>query len=110
MDFLFDCCIWISQHLRPWLAEISGALVVSGFVLAADSLLKFLKRAMGSAPFPVRVALFALTCMLVCAAGLHWAIPIVRFGLGRLSNLALFPVLATLFLVIGWGAEKRRMI
>jgi len=110
MNWIIDCCIWLSGIARPHLATIAVAIVATSLVLAGDSINRFLKRRLGRTPFVLRMCTFSLVCTFGYGALAVVAVPLVRHQLAGLSNTLLSPFLVGLFLAIGWIAERKKYI
>lgn len=110
MNWIIDCCVWLSAQARPHLATLSVAIVATFLVLAGDNISRFLKRRLGGTPFVLRVLIFSFACTLCYGAIAVLVAPFVRHQLAGLSNTLLSPVLMGLFLAIGWIAERKNYI
>jgi len=110
LQFLTDILETISRWFRPYLAQLSFAMVATLLMIYGSDLCRRLKGLVSRYHFLIRLAAFVLLCSGGCVAITVFATRVINRNLVSLSNELLGPVVIGLFLLIGTLAERKRYL
>jgi hypothetical protein len=100
----------LSEFMREYLREISGALVATFLALYGGYINDWVKTLLKNYHFIARFSVFVLLCAFGYGAISVYAAATVRVLLRQLTNLWLAPIIILCFLAIGLLAEKKKKI
>lgn len=105
-EILLRSGIWTRQHL----GEIALALVATLLVIYGDDLNRFVKRQLRTYPRLVRLIGFVLMCAFGYGALTVLFTPILASWLAMVNTRWLAPLVAGVFLLVGWLAERKHQM
>jgi hypothetical protein len=100
----------LSQFMREYLREISGALVATFLALYGGYINEWVKSLMKNYHFLARFAVFVLLCAFGYGALSVYTAVFVKGLLRQFTDLWLAPVIILCFLAIGLLAEEKKKI
>ncbi|MCH8475102.1 MAG: DUF3392 domain-containing protein [Opitutales bacterium] len=100
----------ISEYLRPHTGTIAFSIMATILIIYGNDINRSIKKHIQQYAFPIRVAIFVA----VCAFGYGYATMLLArllaTGFSHLTDLQLLAALLTLFIALGFMAERKRYI
>lgn len=108
MDLILDFNHQLTSLMRPYLADISLALVATCLVVFGDKLNKLIKRFVQKWHFIMRVLVFILMCTFGYGLLTLWLQPFIESILRHIEDSYQPIIVFTCFCFLGVMAERKR--
>lgn len=108
MNFILELNHELVSLMRPYLADISLALVATCLVVYGDNVNKLLKRLVYRWHFVARVLVFILMCTFGYGILTLWLQPLIESLLRQVSANYLAILVISIFCFLGVMAERKR--
>ena len=110
INVLYDLNASLAYNLRPYLQDISLALVATLLVIFGDHVNGMLKRAVANWFFLARIGAFVLMCTFGYGSLTLWGQPMVYWLLTHISSVYLPSFILACFCFLGFLAERKRYV
>lgn len=110
MDLILSFNMDMAQQLRPYLQDISLALVATMLVIFGDHVNRTLKRAVANWVFVARIGAFVLMCTFGYGVLTLWGQPLVYWLLTHLDPALRPVIILSCFCLLGVVAERKRYL
>lgn len=110
MDLILSFNMDMAHKLRPYLQDISLALVATMLVIFGDHVNRILKRAVANWVFIARIGAFVLMCTFGYGVLTLWGQPLVYWLLTHLEPSLRPIVILFCFCLLGVLAERKRYL
>ncbi len=110
METLLSIFSEVGALMRPYVADISLALVASLLVITGGDINRFIKRQISSANFVFRTVIFVLVCTFGYGAATVLLTSLVKVQLASLSQPYLAMAVILCFIALGIYAERKKQI
>lgn len=102
--------IQVSKFMRPYINEISLALIASILTIYGNHLFFIVKKTVSKFHFTLRTLVFVLMCSAGLPAITLYSHRTIKYFLFQMDNLWLFPSTLALFILLGVLAEKHNLL
>ncbi len=110
MDILQELIVWLSAHMRPWVAQIAVAILATLLVLYGPVINRKVRALLGGAHFVIRLLVFVLLCTFGYGLLLVWSAPLLARAIAGMGSLYLAPVVILAFVLLGYLAERKNQM